>query len=388
LTPSHPAILQIIPRLDAGGAERSTVDVATALVDAGFAALVVSEGGRMESELRAAGAVSIHLPVASKNPLTMLRNARRLRTIIREYGVGLVHARSRAPAWSALMAARRESIPFVTTHHGTYNARGGLKRFYNSVMLRGEAVIANSAWTAEHLKSVHSVVAKRVEIIPRGIDMEKFDPARVSPEQVAALRENWRASDQDRVVLLPGRLTRWKGQLVLIEALSYLKSENRLPPNLHAVIAGDAQGRRAYVDEIVSAIAKGSLGDRVTLAAHIGDMATAYRASDIVVSASTEPEAFGRVAAEAGAAGRPIIATDHGGARETVVDGESGILVPPGDAHALGDALARLAALPPERLSAMGARGHAHVAARFTVEKMCAATLALYGDLLKAAPKS
>ena len=388
LNASRPPILQVIPRLDAGGAERTTIDIAAALAKAGHTALVASEGGRMERELSAVGAEFISLPVASKNPLTVFANARRLSAVIREYGVGLIHARSRAPAWSAFLAAKRTGIPFVTTHHGTFKATNSLKRFYNSVMVRGDAVIANSRWTAEHLESVHSVAPKRVEIIPRGIDLKKFDPSRVPRYQIDAVRENWQAADGERIVLLPGRLTRWKGQIVLVDALAYLARDERLPKDIRAVIAGDSQGRRDYVEELQAAIAKAGLVHQIVIAEHIRDMAPAYLATDIVVSASTEPEAFGRIPVEAAAMGLPVIATDHGGARETVLAGESGILVPPGDAPALGEALAALLALPPEKRAEMGAKGRAYAAQHFTVEAMCARTLALYDDLIGATAKS
>jgi glycosyltransferase involved in cell wall biosynthesis len=222
LDQSHQTILQIIPRLDAGGAERSTVDIAAALVSAGYRAIVVSEGGRLEPELNVIGASSIRLQAASKNPLTILRNAESLSRIVRQHDVSLIHARSRAPAWSGYLAALHNHIPFVTTHHGTYGAKTAAKRLYNSVMVRGDAVIANSQWTADHLSKVHSVTPKRVEIIPRGIDLKLFDPERVTGDQIKSLRENWLTPDGARIILLPGRLTRWKGQLVLIDALAYL----------------------------------------------------------------------------------------------------------------------------------------------------------------------
>lgn len=386
--PPPRTILQIIPRLEAGGAERTTLDIAKALIAAGHRALVVSEGGRLEHELSAEGATLIRLPAASKNPLTILRNAGRLSGIIREQAVALIHARSRAPAWSALLAARRTGIPFVTTHHGTYNARSALKRLYNSAMVRADAVIANSAWTAEHLSRAHSIVPKRIAIVPRGIDIRIFNPQRIPERDIKALRENWGASDEARIILLPGRLTRWKGQLVMIDALSYLAREGKLPADVQLVLAGDSQGRRAYVDEIAAACAKAGLAQRVKIVGHLREMPPVYAAADIVVSASVEPEAFGRVPVEAAAMGKPVIATDHGGARETVLPGESGILVRPGDAQALGDALAALLVLPREKLAEMGAQGRAHVEARYTLEGMCTKTLALYDDLLKVARKS
>ena len=379
---SKPAILQIIPKLDTGGAERTTLDIAAAVVADGYTALVASEGGWLEPELTASGAVSLRLPLASKNPLTIHANIARLQEIIEKYKVDLVHARSRAPAWSGLYAARREGIPFVTTHHGIYNAKNAWKRRYNSVMLRGDAVIANSEWTAAHIRTSYSFLPKRIAVIPRGIDLSLFDPAHVSQTEIDALRASWGAGDDARVVRLPGRLTRWKGHLVLIAALQMLAHEGRLSPATRIVLAGDDQGRSDYTDELRSAVAKAGLDAQVILAGHITNMPLAYRASDIALSASTEPEAFGRVPAEAGAMGRAVIATDHGGAWETVLPGKSGILVPPGDAKALAEALADLLALPDGALAAMGAAGRAHVEVHFSVETMCGATLALYRDLL------
>jgi glycosyltransferase involved in cell wall biosynthesis len=380
---SEPAILQIVPSLDTGGAERTTIDIAKALRASGIRALVVSEGGRLEPELSAAGGELIRLPAASKSPLTIWHNASALAKIIRERNVMLIHARSRAPAWSALIAARRTGIPFVTTYHGIYNAKGPLKRWYNSVMVRSDAVIANSQWTADHILSTYAVPRNRLTTIPRGLDLQRFDPRNVAPERIAALRQSWGAREGERVVLLPGRLTRWKGQTVFLKALGELNRNCRLPSDVRAVIAGDAQGRDEYANELKAGIAIEDLTEKVVLAGHITDMPAAYLAADIVVSASADPEAFGRIPPEAAAMGRPIIATDHGGSRETVLPGESGLLVKPNSARALGRALSDLLALPRADLARMGAAGRAHVAANFTVERMCAATLNLYATLIE-----
>ena len=379
---NNPVILQVIPALDAGGAERTAIDIAAALARDGFQALVASEGGRLEPQLAEAGAELVRLPLDTKAPQRMLANALRLAQLIRTRKVSLIHARSRAPAWSALMAARRTAIPFVATYHGIYNAGHPLKRFYNSVMVRGDAVIANSNWTADHIVREHGVPPARITVIHRGVDLEAFDPAGIAPARIDALRSQWGAAQGETIILLPGRLTRWKGQLVLIEALAQLARAGALA-NVKAVLAGDAQGRNAYMAELKSAIARYGLGGIVRIAPHIVDMPAAYLASDIVVSASTDPEAFGRVAAEAGAMARPVIATDHGGARETVLAGRSGLLVPPGDAAALAAALQTVLAMDTDGRRRLGEAGRAHVRENFSLDRMCADTLALYRALLR-----
>lgn len=370
-----------MPSLDTGGAERTTVDVAQALTKAGFVALVATRGGRMTEELARTGAEWIALPVDRKSPLALLANARRIARLIRTRNIALVHARSRAPAWSALWAARLTGVPFVTTHHGIYNAKSRLKRLYNSVMARGDAVIANSQWTADHIAREYGFTPRRLVVIPRGVDFARFDPVQVTPARVAAMRARFRAGQGDIVVLLPGRLTRWKGQAVLIEAVARLKRAG-LGHAMRVVLAGDAQGRSDYESELEARSAEAGLGETVTIAGHVLDMPAAYRAADIVVSASTDPEAFGRIAAEAGAMERPVIASDHGGSREIVLHARTGLLVPPGDPAALAAALETMIAMGPEGRQALGRAARAHIARNFTVERMCADTLALYRELL------
>jgi glycosyltransferase involved in cell wall biosynthesis len=376
-----PAILQIVPSLDTGGAERTTIDIAAALVRDGLAALVASEGGRLEPILAGVGGRLIRMPVASKALPIIIANATRLARLVRQRNVKLIHARSRAPAWSAALAARMASVPFVTTYHGIYNASNRMKRFYNSVMVRSDAIIANSEWTAAHIAREHRVARDRIIVIPRGVDLAEFDPAGVTPGRIESLRARWGVRDGETVILLPGRLTRWKGQLVFIEALAQLV-RGRALSNVRAVLAGDAQGRDDYAAELRDAIARAGLADRVVIAGHVADMPAAYLASDIVISASTDPEAFGRVAAEAGAMGRPVIATDHGGARETVLADISGLLVSPGDAAALAGALSTMIGMSAEGRAEMGGRGREHVREHFSLDRMCAETIAVYRRLM------
>jgi glycosyltransferase involved in cell wall biosynthesis len=380
---NKPAILQIIPALETGGAERSALDVAAALVREGFAPLVASNGGRMEKELAESGGELIRVNAASKSPRIMLSNALLLRDLIRKRNVKLIHARSRAPAWSALMAANTAGIPFVTTYHGIYNAGNPLKRFYNSVMVRADAVIANSQWTADHILREYRKSPKRLMVIPRGIDPTHFDPASIPPDNTTAMRKAWGVTDDDFVILLPGRLTRWKGQGVLINALAALKSRGELG-RVRAILAGDAQGRDDYEKELRGGIEQAGLSDHVLIVGHVSDMPTAYAASDVVVSASTDPEAFGRVAAEASAMAKPVIAADHGGARETVLTNVSGLLVPPGDPEAMASALERIIATPPHGRVNMGMAGRSHIIRNYSRERMCNETIELYRSLISA----
>ena len=384
--PVAPVILQIVPALDTGGAERTTIDIARALREAGWTALVATRGGRLAPELAEAGGELIRMRVDSKNPRRIWSNAAALTRLIRERNISLVHARSRAPAWSALLAARRCRIPFVTTYHGIYQAKGPLKRWYNSVMAKGDVVIANSQWTADHVRETYA--PKRLVTIPRGIDLTYFDPAKVDVSRVAALRSRWHVQAHERLVLLPGRLSRWKGQLVLLGAVARLQKADRLPRGVRVVIGGDAQKRDLYREELKEAVARYELHGVASIEDHIEDMPAAYCAADIVVSASIEPEAFGRVPPEAAAMGKPVIATDHGGARETVLNGESGLLVIPRNVTMMADALADLLARPKDELAAMGARGRAHIVRNFSLERMCAETLAIYRGLLPHAPKA
>mgnify|MGYP002779658180 CR=1 FL=1 len=377
MAPPTLTLLQVVPELETGGAEQTTVDVARAVTGAGGRALVASRGGRMAEALEAAGGELIELPVHSKRPWTMAANAVRLARLIRAEGVDLVHARSRAPAFSALAAARRAGVPFVATYHGVYNARTPLKRWYNGVMTRGDLVIANSEYTRDHLLREHAVDPARVVVIQRGIDLARFDPDAVSSERTAAVRAQFGLAPFEGrpVFLLAGRLTRWKGQRLAVDALAASGVDAVL------VLAGDHQGREDYLDELLGA--SRDLGERVRVVGHCADMAAAYLACDVALAPSLEPEAFGRTAVEPQAMGRPVLAADHGATAETVEDGVTGRRVRPGDVEAWAEAFRAAAAWTPAERDRMGEAGRARVRARFSVERMTAATLDAYARVLE-----
>jgi glycosyltransferase involved in cell wall biosynthesis len=384
----RPTILQIIPRLDAGGAELSVVEIAAALTLAGARALVLAEPGRLTPKVAAAGGEVTAFPAGTKNPIRMLANARAILRLIEREGVDLVHARSRAPAWSALMAARRARIAFVTTYHGAYGETNALKRLYNGVMARGDIAIANSRYTAGLIAERHGTPRGRIEVIHRGVDEGVFDPRRVAHDAAAALRTRWDVALETPIILLAARLTSWKGQSVLIDAVARLSAAGHLGQAV-AILAGDAQGRDDYVHALQSQISRHGLEGVVRLVGHVDDIAAAYLAAHVTVIASTEPEAFGRTVIEAAAMGCPVIATDIGAPPETVLaqptvarDDMTGWLVPPGDAQALAQRIAEALTLPSADRAAIGARARAHVLAHFTVRGMQRRTLSVYDRLL------
>jgi glycosyltransferase involved in cell wall biosynthesis len=370
-------VLQVLPRLDLGGVERGTLEIARAILDAGGRALVASAGGRLAVRLEAMGAELVEGPFASKNPLTILTNAMRLARVVREEGVDVVHARSRAPAWSAWLAARRTGAAFVTTWHGVYSEKGPLKRLYNGVMCRGRPTIAISEFVATLIRRRHGLDPAHIVVIPRGADVAVFAEEAVSAQRAIAVAREWGLVEDPRpVAMLPGRLSGWKGQGSFVEAAALLKAR-RGAADFLCVIVGDDGGSGLAEKLIDRARALDAL-DVVRIAPACDDMPAAYKLAAVVVSASTAPEAFGRVAVEAQAMGRPVVATDHGGARETVEHGRTGYLYPPGDASALAEAVDRVLSLDASARAHMGMAGRARVASRFTVTAMQNATLAVY----------
>jgi len=377
-------VLQVVPSLErgGGGVERSTIDVAGALTAAGGKAVIASSGGQLVRELERVDALHVTLPLARRNPLVMRANVDRLCDLIKQHDINILHARSRAPAWSALAAAHRTGTRFITTFHGTYSHGNRLKRFYNSAMLRGDLVIANSHFIADHIGKVYGVDPRRIRTIPRGVDQERFAPEKVSAERVIQLAQRWNLPDDAPVIMLAGRLTRWKGHNDLIDALAHLGRQD-----LRCLLVGADQGRNRYHQELQERIAGHGLDGVVQLTGHSDDMPAAYMLADVVVSASTEPEAFGRVVGEAQAMGRPVVVSGHGGAAEQVVHGDTGWLYPPGDAVGLAGALAEALALNSTSRELLAARASARVRKHYTKAGMTAATLRTYGELLACHPR-
>ena len=377
-----PTVLQILPSLaGGGGVERGTLEISRALAAAGWRSVIVTGGAADEAAAAAAGARHAALPVARRNPVQAPGAIRRLAALIADEDVDLVHARSRWPAWLACYAAARAGRPFVTTFHGAYSAGVPLKRRYNAIMTRGARVIAISEFIARHIAETYAVEPGRIRTIPRGVDLSLFDPARVEAARIAALRDAWRIPDGRPVVMLPARLTGLKGHLTLLDALA------RIEEGVCCLFVGAADPRRAgHRARVERRIGRLGAAHTVRLTGACRDMPAAYMLADIVVSPSLRPEAFGRVAAEAQAMGRRAIASAHGGACETVRHGETGWLVPPGDADALGGALREALGADPAGRERMARAGQAHVRRHFTLEEMCAATLDVYRELLPAAP--
>lgn len=370
--------MQVIPELGAGGAEQGCIDIAAEIVKADAKAIIVSNGGYRVPELERIGALHINLPVHSKNPVIMWRNIGRLRRLIKKHNVDIVHARSRAPAWSAWRACQNTDAHYMSTCHAPYNIGNEAKRLYNASIAQGEIVIAISDYVADYLKKNYAIDPTRIRTIHRGIPMDRFHPAFVTPERMIGLSTQWRIPDSANIIMLPGRITRWKGHHVLIEAISKIDNDD-----LFCVIIGSDQGRKEYRTELEESIAEKGLQSRIRIVDQCHDMPAAYMLSTVVISASTDPEGFGRIPVEAQAMGRPIIATDHGGAKETVIPGKTGWLIPPSDSDALAHAIEEAISLNASQRAVLATRSMAHVAAHFTKDIMAEKTLDIYAELLK-----
>ena len=375
---SHaPVIMQIIPALNAGGVEQGVVDINAAVINAGGHSIVVSSGGKRIPEIIRAGGTHITLPVDSKKLLTIARNISRLRKIIRDFNVDIVHDCSRAPAWSAWRAVQGTSARYVTSCHSAHKVTGVWKKLYNSSIAKGERVIAVSHFLADYLEQNYQVEPDRLRVIHRGVPIEKFHPNAVSPDRLVKLAQQWRIPDGASVVMLPARITRSKGHLFLIDAMHQLALKD-----VFCLFVGSDEGNETYRKEIESYIVNKGMEGSVRIVSACEDMPAAYMLATVVVAPSLTPEGFGRTAIEAQAMGRPVIATDHGGAKETIERDETGWLVTPGDVDALAMAVQEAVGLDARQRAVLATLAMGHVIRHFTNDRMCAATLDVYAELL------
>lgn len=374
--------MQVLPALNSGGVEQGVIDLNAAIVRAGARSIVVSSGGLRVHEIVRAGGTHIVLPVDSKNPVIIAANVSRLRKIIREQGVDIVHACSRAPAWSAGKAVQGTSARYVTSCHAAHSISGTLKRLYNSSIAKGERVIAVSHFLADYLEENYKVNPAIVRVIHRGVALEKFHPNSVTPERLINVSKAMRIPEGAAVIMLPGRLSRIKGHMFLLDALSLLQRKD-----IFCLFVGSDHGNENYKKELELYIESKGLGAHARIVTDCGDLPAAYMISTVVVCPSLVPEGFGRIAVEAQAMGRPVIATDHGGAKETILRDETGWLVPVGDVNELAKALHEALSLDARSRAVLATNAMIHVATHFTNEQMCQGTLDVYAELLDASAK-
>ena len=381
---SNIKVLQVIPKLGYGGAETGCYDIAHYLSENNCKSFIVTSGGELIKFIDKKKVKLIRLPVNSKNPLLVFFNAILLVGIILFYNISIVHARSRAPAWSCLLATKLTKRKFVTTFHGTYSFSGKFKKFYNSVMVRSDLIIAGSNFIFSHIKENYSKffkLKKKFLVIFRGINVDYFDASSKLESEEKKLLKKWEINKEKKIILMPGRLTSWKGQELFIEAINLTKIELGYEA-FHVVILGSDQGRDLYKKKLIRLIEQYRLTNQIKFIEHCDDMALAYKVSDIVVSASIEPEAFGRVAVEAQSMEKMIIASNIGGSNETIINEKTGFLFESGDANSLSKKIIQAITMDETSIELMGKEGRKNIIKKFNVEKMCFSTYSEYKRLL------
>ena len=381
---SNIKVLQVIPRLGYGGAETGCYDIAHYLPENNCKSFIVTSGGELIKFINKEKVKLIRLPVQSKNPLLIFLNSIILIGIILFYNITIVHARSRAPAWSCLIATKLTRRKFVTTFHGTYNFSGKIKKFYNSVMVRSDLIIAGSNFIFSHIKENYSEFLKSTKkflVIFRGINTDYFDASTKLESEEKEILKKWEINKEKKILLMPGRLTSWKGQELFIEAVNLVKIELGYEA-FHVVILGSEQGRDLYKKKLVSLTEKYRLTNQIKFINNCNDMALAYKVSDIIISASIEPEAFGRVAVEAQSMQKLVIASNIGGSNETIVDGKTGILFESGDAGSLCKKIIQAITMDESTIQLIGKEGRKNIIKKFNVEKMCFSTYSEYKRLV------
>ena len=382
--PSKIKVLQVIPKLGYGGAETGCYDIAHYLYEKDCGSYIVTSGGDLLKFVDKKKVKVIRLPVQTKNPILIFFNAIVLALIIIIFNINIVHARSRAPAWSCFIATKITRRSFVTTFHGTYNFNNKLKKFYNSIMVRSKLIIAGSNFIFAHIKENYSEfidLKKRLLVIFRGINVDYFDQTSVIESDEIKLKKNWEIDENKKIILLPGRLTSWKGQELFIEAINLVNIELGYEA-FYAVILGSEQGRDLYKKKLIRLSEQYRMNKQLKFIDNCKNMALAYKISDIIISASIEPEAFGRVAVEAQSMQKTIIASNIGGSNETIIDEKTGFLFDAGDAKSLSKKIMRVLSMDDSLLKSIGEEGRKNVIKKFNVEKMCFSTYSEYKKLI------
>jgi glycosyltransferase involved in cell wall biosynthesis len=377
-------VLQVIPKLGYGGAETGCFDIAHYLPENGCESFIVTSGGELIKFINKEKVKLIKLPVHSKNPLIILFNTIALIFIIIFNNISIVHARSRAPAWSCFFATKVTRRKFVTTFHGTYNFKSKLKKFYNSVMVRSNLIIAGSNFIFSHIKENYSDylnLKNKLLVIFRGINVDYFDSTTKIETEDKQLLKNWGIEENKKIILLPGRLTSWKGQELFLEAVNLVNIQLGYEA-FYAVILGSEQGRDLFKKKLIRLVEQYRMTKQLKFISHCKDMALAYKVSNIVVSSSIEPEAFGRVAVEAQSMEKVIIASNIGGSNETIIDGKTGYLFETGNPQSLCEKILKVLNLDETTLKTLGAEGRKNIISKFNVEKMCFSTYSEYKKLI------
>ena len=377
-------ILQIIPNMEIGGAERTVLEITSFLKDTNFSSLVLTSGGKLIDDLEKANIEVIKLKIDKKNPYSIIKNYFLFIKIFREKKINLVHVRSRAPAWSAIFAAKKLGIPVLTTWHGHVSNSSFIKKIYNSIMLKGDAVIANSIYTAENISKIYGINKSKIDIIPRGVDVNNFKKSDINSHEIAKIKENWRIFDKEKVIiLLPARLTKWKGHEVAIEAINLLKGESFFK-NIVCLFAGEQKNSEKYIHNLNRLISSYSLEKKIRLIGKVENMPLAYHASDVILSPSIEPEPFGRIPIEAQASGKIIISCDAGAVKDTIKSGKNftGFKAIPNNSESLADKIKIALKMENEEIQGMQKRAIMNVKNNFSLESMCKKTLEVYNRLL------
>ena len=377
-------ILQIIPNMEIGGAERTVLEITSFLKDTNFSSLVLTSGGKLIDDLENANIEVIKLKIDKKNPYSIIKNFFLFTKIFREKKINLVHVRSRAPAWSAIFAAKKLGIPVLTTWHGHVSNSSFIKKIYNSIMLKGDAVIANSIYTAENISKIYGINKSKIDIIPRGVDVNNFKKSNINNHEITKIRENWKIFDTEKVIiLLPARLTKWKGHEVAIEAINLLKGESFFK-NIVCLFAGEQKNSEKYIHNLNRLISSYSLEKKIRLIGKVENMPLAYHASDVILSPSIEPEPFGRIPIEAQASGKIIISCDAGAVKDTIKSGKNftGFKAIPNNSESLADKIKIALKMENEEIQGMQKRAIINVKNNFSLESMCKKTLEVYKRLL------